>query len=161
MQHNIPNIKAYEPNIEIRICRSLRNGLLRRASVWSSIGVTLFLAACASIDSKPPEHQVRQRTADRWQALVAGDITRAYGYSTPGYRAVISLEGFRGRIGSGGSWVGAEVVAIHCPEAVKCIARVRIDFKPFLGRRYGDKISTHADETWLLEDGQWWLFQGI
>jgi hypothetical protein len=157
----MPNIEADKPYTESRICRSSRTGLLRRASVWSSIGATLLLTACASIGSKPPEDHVRQRAADRWQALVAGDISRAYGYNTPGYRAVISPEGFRGRIGSGGSWVGAEVGEINCPEAVKCIARVRIDFKPFMGRRYGDNISTHADETWLLEDGQWWLFQGM
>ena len=40
-------------------------------------------------------------------------------------------------------------------------AKVRIEAKPFLGRKFGDTINTHYDETWLLEDGQWWLFEKI
>lgn len=161
MEYNMPNIEAYEPITESRISHPVRTGRLRRTCVWISVGASLLLAACATLDSKPPADQVRQRAADRWQALVAGDLNRAYGYGTPGYRAVVSPEGFRGRIGSGGTWVGAEIMDVNCPEAIKCIARVRIDFKPFMGRRYGDKISTHSDETWLFEDGQWWLFQSI
>ena len=161
MVHKMPRIETHSTNSESRIPHPLINGRMRRAAVWVAIGTSLLLASCASLNNKPPEEQVRQRAAQRWQALVAGDFNRAYSYNTPGYRAVITPESFRGRIGSSGSWVGAEVMAMNCPEAVKCIARVRIDFKPFMGRRYGDNISTYADETWLLEDGQWWLFQDM
>ena len=157
----MPNIEANEPSVESRKNDPVKIRNPRRPSMWLSIGASILLAACASLNSEPSEDQVRQRATDRWQALVAGDISRAYNYSTPGYRAVVTPEGFRGRIGSGGSWVGAEIVAVNCSEAVKCVARVRIDFKPILGRRFGDKISTHADETWLFENGQWWLFQSI
>lgn len=134
-------------------------------SSWSRISAFLcapiLLSACASLSTSAPEVEVRQRANERWQALVAGDIDRARSYHTPGFKALVSAAGYRGRIGNAGSWVGAEVTDVKCPEKAKCIVRVRIDFKPVMSRRFGDKISTHADETWLLEDSKWWMFQAI
>jgi len=52
-------------------------------------------------------------------------------------------------------------VKVDCPETTRCLANIRIDFVPLLGGRFGAKINTHIDETWLLEDGQWWVFQSI
>ncbi len=129
---------------------------------WFSLLLLSTLVACANLGgTAAPENVVRQRATERWQALVAGDMNQAYGYNAPSFRAVVSSDGFRKRFGNAGTWVGAEVVAVNCPDAAKCMATVRIDFKPAFSRRSGDKISTHADETWVLEDGQWWLFQRI
>lgn len=121
----------------------------------------IALSACASLGGNDSEMQVRQRATERWQALVAGEFTRAYGYNTPSYRAVISADEFRNRNGGAVKREGSEVVAVKCPEATRCLATIRIDFRPLFGGRFGDKINTHIDETWLLEDGQWWVFQSI
>jgi len=88
-------------------------------------------------------------------------MPEAYSYMAPGYRKVYDERAYRMRRGSAVKWTGAEVVEVRCPDATKCIAKVRIEAKPFLGRKFGDTITTHAEETWLLEDGQWWLFEKL
>lgn len=141
------------------------NTVLRAAVARKSIlGATLaasFLAGCASLAPAPPEEQVRARATERWQALVAYQMDKAYAFTTPAYRAVASFERDRARYGSAAQWVGAEVVRVSC-EPEKCIARVRIDAKPTIpgiGRK--TTLSTHADEIWLLVDGQWWLHREL
>jgi len=120
-----------------------------------------MLAACASVGGGNPQDQVRQRASERWQALVAGEFSRAYAYLTPSYRAVVSADGYRKRFGAAVLWLGAEVVEVDCPEATKCLAHLRIDYKPLLARKNTDKMSTNVEETWLFEGGQWWFYQDI
>ena len=132
--------------------------LMRTLSVAS---VCLLLSACAMAPKAPPEVLVQQRANERWQALIKGDFDKAYAYSTPGFKAVVDSSGFRGRTGIAGKWLGAEAIRVECDAPVKCKAVVRLDFKPLIYSKSFDKISTHIDETWLLEDGQWWHFQKI
>lgn len=132
-------------------------GLLLGASLVAS----LTLAACASMGGGTPETQVSQRASERWKALVAGEFSKAYTYSTPGFRQVVTADGFRSRYGSAVVWVGTEVVSVVCPEPVKCNAVIRLDYKPLKGGRTGAPLNTHIDETWLLEGGQWWVFQPL
>ena len=134
----------------------ISHGLLR----WSPWLVSLTLAACASFGGGG-ETQVSQRASERWKALVAGEFNKAYSYSTPSFREVVTADGFRSRHGSAVVWVGAEVVSVVCPEPAKCTAVIRLDYKPLKGGRTGAPFSTHLDETWLLEAGQWWVFQPL
>lgn len=163
MQHTHPKAEAQIPSFFSRrtYLQFMKRDHLRWARPCASFLGPLLLVACAGLSGATPETQVRQRATERWQALVGGDFNRAHSFNTPGFRAVVDANSFRGRIGNAGSWIGAEVVDVNCLEKAKCVARVRIDFKPVLSRRFGDKISTHTDETWLLEDGQWWIFQPI
>lgn len=139
--------------------RSVQPANSARISRWLPVLASLVLAACANMPGDTPEQQVRTRATARWQALAAGDIASAYTYGTAGYKAVVTSDAYRRSVANG-SWYGAEVLDVTCPEQTKCVAKVRIDFK-YLGRKGGEKISTHTDETWLLEDGQWWFFQKI
>lgn len=132
-------------------------GSLRAAWVVS-LGL---MAGCAALAPQSPEEVVKSRAGARWAALLKPDMRAAYSYMTPGYRKVNTEESYRTRRGSAVKWTGAEVVEVRCPEATKCLATVRIDAKPFMGRKFGDTITTHVEETWLLEDGQWWLFERI
>ncbi|MBK9441161.1 MAG: hypothetical protein IPN53_07550 [Comamonadaceae bacterium] len=132
----------------------------KRATRWLPFIASLALAACATVPSGTPEEQVRARAMGRWQALVEGDAAAAYSFITPGYRAVVPLADYR-RTTALAAWYGAEVISVTCPEAEKCLAKVRIDFRYVSGRKAPEKISTHYDETWLLEAGQWWFFQKI
>lgn len=161
MQHNMPNIEASQPSFQRRPTHLMQNRGLRRAARWALLLATVTLAACASMDKGDPQEQVRQRATQRWQALVAGEFSRAYTYNTPSFRAVVTPDGYRNRFGSALTWLGAEVVRVNCPEADKCIALVRIDYKPLLNYQADSKMSTHVDETWLFKDQQWWFFQQI
>jgi len=134
---------------------------LRSLSLWPSLCACLVLAACASVGSGNAPDLVHQRASERWQALVAGEFSRAYAYNTPSFRAVVSLDSYRNRFGAAIVWLGAEVVGVDCPQTDKCTAHLRIDYKPLLSKKIGDKMSTYVDETWLSEGGQWWFFQDI
>ena len=126
-----------------------------------AVAAALALGACATPAANTSEDVVKQRGNARWVYLVASDFTKAYNYNTPSFRAVVSPETYRGRLGVGVVWVGGEVTDVNCPEAAICLAKVRIDFKPLLRGKLGEKFSTFADETWLLEDGQWWIFEPL
>ena len=132
---------------------------LRRAALWVTLLASLTLAGCASVGGTPQE-QVSQRANERWKALVAADFSRAYSYNTPGFRAVVTLDAYRNRVGAAVKWVGAEEVKVECPEAATCTATLRLDYQPVLGGVKGT-FNTHIEESWLLEDGQWWIFQPI
>lgn len=120
----------------------------------------LALAACAATTPAPPEQLVAQRAAARWQALIAGDFEKAYGFTTPSYRALTPFERYRAGIGGAVTWLGAEVVRVEC-ETEKCTAVIKIEARPMLATPYKGTITTGVDETWLLEQGQWWLYQKL
>ena len=126
-----------------------------------ALAALALVVGCAAMGPQAPEDVVKVRASARWAALLKPDMSAAYSYMAPGYRKVHDEQAYRMRRGSAVKWTGAEVVDVRCPEATKCIAKVRIEAKPFLGRKFGDTIVTHAEETWLLEDGQWWLFEKL
>lgn len=134
---------------------------LRSVSRWLPLWACLTLAACASLGSSPPEDQVRQRASARWQALLVNDYSKAYTYATPGYRALVSPDNYRRRQGAVLQRVSSEVFSVNCPQADKCTARVVVGVKPPLSKRYGPVITAPVDETWVLEDGQWWLAEQL
>ena len=131
-------------------------GLLRCVPVLAA----LSLAACATVGTAPQD-QVRQRANERWKALVAGEFSKAYNYSTAGYRAVVKPDDYRGRIGSAVKWVDADVVNVKCEDKTKCTATVRIEYKPILGGSVDGNFDTHVDEVWLYEEGNWSIFQAL
>ena len=132
-----------------------------RVALSSVVVVAALLSGCATFGAAAPEQSVQERSAARWKALIAGDLRAAYGYMLPSYRAVRSYEHYTGSIGGAAQWLGAEVVRVQCESGEKCTARVKIDAKPIAPTPYRGTISTGVDETWLLEDGQWWLYQKL
>lgn len=118
-----------------------------------------ILAGCASVPATP-EDTVQKRATEYWQARVAGKYETAYELSTPSYRKLRTLDQFRLQFGPSVSVSHAEVVKATC-EAKKCVAKIKIDAKPALvGVKLGT-IPLYMDDTWLLEDGQWWHYQEL
>lgn len=132
-----------------------------RLRLWAVLFATLTMTACASIGTETPQELVRQRAAARWKAQVAGDFDHVYSYNTPDFRELVTSEKFSGSFGAKGSWLAGEVIDVDCQIATQCVVDIRIDLKPIFGNKYGDKISTVGKETWVLENGQWWIFQPI
>ena len=133
----------------------------KRVLKWLGVCTSVALVACAGVSQSSPEETVKQRVNERWKTLVSGDFARSYAYTAPSFRGLISQDVYRGRIGGAVNWVAGEVATVECPEAIKCIARVRIDYKPLLRGRSGSTVSTYVNETWVLEDGQWWAFEPL
>lgn len=117
---------------------------------------TLALAGCASQPKLTPEEIVKQRADERWQYLVKGDLEKAYGMLTEGYRKITPYDTYRSRI-TNGLWIKGQAVEVTC-EPEKCEARIHLESKPPLGSRFGGNIDMYFNETWLLEDGQWRFF---
>lgn len=140
-----PVFSMFEPRARWRRCGGL-------------IALVALLAACASPPAAvAPEQSVRDRANLRWKALLDADVKGAYELTPPSYRALTDLRGYRTRYGSGGGWVAAEAVRVDC-EPQKCNATIRIRYRPLLGQRIGDTMTTHVVETWVQEEGQWWFF---
>ena len=122
---------------------------------------TLLLSACATLPGLTPQDQVRQRATQRWQALLAYDYAKAYEFATPSYRALVTPESYRTRQGAALQRTSAKVFRVDCPEPDKCQARIEVGVKPPLGKRYGAEITAPVDETWVLQNGQWWLVERL
>jgi hypothetical protein len=120
-----------------------------------------LLAGCAALSPAPPEVVVKQRAQERWAALIAGDWDKAYGYMAPSYRALVERKRFANQFGGGAAWEGVEVLSVTCGQEDRCTALIKISFRPILGVRRGEPMSTHFDETWIREDGHWWMYQKI
>lgn len=125
--------------------------------VWLMLAIALA-AGCAALAPLPPEELVRQRAQARWDALIAGEWGKAYRYMSPSYRALVEEKRFASQFGAGAAIVGSEVVRVNCQEE-RCVARIKARFRPVLGGRTGETLETHFDETWIREDGQWWMSQ--
>ncbi|MDL2339413.1 MAG: hypothetical protein QFE16_16380 [Pseudomonadota bacterium] len=122
--------------------------------------VVALIGGCANLNSASPEDTVRERAKQRWIALLSGDTRKAYEFTTPSFRSVSGFDAYKAKFGSTVNLLAAEVVSVTC-EAEKCATVVRVDARPLLGAHFGNTISTHVDETWLLEDGRWWFFQKL
>src|SRR6218665_1457227 len=136
--------------------RAARPGIWRAAAVAAMVALT----GCAAPTPASPEQAVEQRANARWKALLAGDIKQAYGFITPSYRAVTSLERYSAALGGVATWIGAQVVRVECATE-KCTAVVKIEAKPIFPTPYKGTITTAVDETWLLADGQGWPEQKL
>ncbi len=120
--------------------------------------LTLALGACA-VFSGGPDAQVQARATERWQALRAGQFEQAYAYNTAAFKTMISADAYRSRFGSAVKWLDSAVTAVNCPAPDKCQVKLRIDFEPV--QTPGGRVSHHTEETWLLEEGQWYVFQPV
>ncbi|MFG0785124.1 hypothetical protein [Delftia tsuruhatensis] len=121
----------------------------------------LVLAGCAATTRgeqsqvQNPEEVVTQRSNDFWKVRMAGDVAKAYAFTTPGYRAVNSQEKYRLIHGAVPSLSGGSIAWVKC-EDKRC--EVRKNFttsSPVMGNA---QIPISISEIWTQEDGQWWLF---
>lgn len=121
----------------------------------------LLVSACAALPGLTPQEQVRARATQRWQALMAYDYAKAYEFATPSYRALVSQESYRSRQGAALQRTSAKVFSVECPTPDTCTARVEVGVKPPLGNRYGSEIIAPVDESWVLQNDQWWLVERL
>lgn len=141
---------------------SIRSGVNffrgRRHSSWIIMMGMLCLmqAGCAMLGTRSSEDAVRERAQAYWDAVIAGEWEKAYGYATPGFRASVDLFGFRSRVSGQVKLKSAEVVSVSCKDTI-CEATMRIGVQP-LQKGYPE-TRTDLTERWVQEDGDWWRFE--
>ena len=114
------------------------------------------LAGCAGIapdagGQQDSWQQVSERASARWNALIAGDLAKAYEYLSPGARDVMTLDLYKSKIRTG-SWNKAIVDTVTC-EKDRCEVVMLIDYR----HREMKSIETRLNEVWLQDGGKWWF----
>lgn len=123
-----------------------------------------LLGGCASLGGKA-EDQVKALANQRWQHLIAGDFDKAYEMATPSYRQLRDVRYYRNkRTLTPVKWLAAEVVNVSCEPAeaaTKCSVRIKLDSKPLVRTKFDGILSAGIDETWVYENGRWWMFETL
>jgi hypothetical protein len=110
----------------------------------------IALAGCATIGAQSPEAAVKERSQARWDALVKGDFDAAYGYMSPGSRAVQSQASYVGSLRKG-FWKSAKVDKVVCASEQACDVELTIEYEI-----QGRQMKTPLRETWVREGSDWW-----
>ena len=111
------------------------------------------MVGCATPVAKSAEEVVAERAQDRWNAIVARDLDKAYEYISPAGRSTTTLESFKNGL-KPGFHKGARVVSVKCgPEL--CDVQLELEYE-FQGKR----TKTPLPEKWVKQDGKWWFLLG-
>ena len=120
----------------------------------------VLLGACATppapsgatpgASGKSPETIVRQRVAERWDALIRDDIDLAYTYMSPGSRSAVPLDIYKRNVRRG-AFREAKVDTISC-DGSGCQVRLLVTYD----HRLMKGITTPLNEAWVIDDGQAW-----
>jgi len=132
---------------EIAVGRAVKLG----AAVRGFLAVAVVaVAGCATVGGEPPEAIVKERAQARWDLMVKGDFKAAYGYLSPGSRAVLSESSYVGSLKKG-FWKSARVDSVTCRSAEACDVSATIEYDYM-----GHHTKTPLRESWIRDEGQWW-----
>ena len=115
-------------------------------------------AAATSAANAPADAthaQVQARSDAYWKARRSADVATAYSLTSPGYRAVNSLEQFQLDYGAIPNLTGGDVVSIQC-EGQRC--KLTRSFFTSTALMPGAQVPISIDEIWVQQDGLWWIF---
>lgn len=132
----------------------------RRIPTLTLACAVLAINGCAFLAPSTPEQIVQKRAVDYWNARMAGQLDKAYVLSTPSYRKLRTKTQFNRQFGAGASFESAEVNKVEC-EPDKCNVQMKLGVKPaILGVNLGT-VPIFVNETWVLEEGNWWRYQDV
>jgi hypothetical protein len=131
----------------------------RQATTIAAVTLAVVTAAgCAGLggiskDSPPDEKRaaVTERVNARWAALMKGDMETAYTFFSPASRQLLTLGTYKQQA-RGSGFRNAEVTKVDCqPETCEVTVLVTLDHRKMPG------LQSPVDETWVLENGKYWL----
>ena len=96
------------------------------------------------------EEMVRFRAQGRWDALLAGDLTKAYGFISPAGRSTMPQTVYNGRVSSQ-FWRKALVKSASCGSEL-CEVQIDLDYVV-----ENVPLSRVLSEKWILDGGKWWF----
>lgn len=136
-------------------------GQVRRQSALFFLGgVAAVLMGCAASNVSPQsaEEVVKQRSDAFWQARSRDDAQAAYLFTSPSYRQVYDVKQFRIDYAGKSMASQREIVSVQCDtDYTVCTVKQKLQaFFPFLN---GLSTDVYVDETWLKDEGQWWVFK--
>jgi hypothetical protein len=101
---------------------------------------------------------LKERAEARWAGLIKGDAEVAYSYFSPAYRGVVSLQQYKGGLGSAVNWRLARVKDIRYDSPEVASVSVEVAYRFALPLSGGEEIESVRiqDEKWQYGDGGWW-----
>lgn len=129
------------------------------ALVCSLLSAAL-VAGCATVGpgSRTAEEIVLERAQARLDALLERDWARAYPYLTPSYRAIVPRQRYGNQFQGPIQWEAAKAKSAKCEDR-RCVVEVEIAARLLLPG-HSDRVTTSQfEETWVLEEGQWFKFE--
>jgi len=137
-----------------------RYAAARLASVVVFAVASALLSGCASLQSTP-EETVQKLSNQRWQHLLARNYEKAYAMAVPSYRKLKSFDYYRDNmLAVPVRWKSAEFVRAQCGPQT-CKVTVKVVSQLMLPTRFKGPLESAFDETWVFEDGQWWMYEAI
>ncbi len=116
----------------------------------------VVLSGCASIKegARTDAEIVAERSQQRLDALLAGDLEGAWRFTTPAHRQANPPGHYTRHVGGAGDWTAAEVRHVSC-EDERCVAQVRLSYRI----RSLNVVNTRpVEEVWIKVDDQWWIY---
>lgn len=127
--------------------------------------IALSLTGCATLQPEDSEQWrasqrpvLKTQAEARWDALIKGDIEKAYLFTTPDYRAVVSLQQYKGKYGRVVDWRMANVVNVSYDDLTVATVSVEVSYRVSLPGTGGELIETQKaiSEKWIYKDRKWW-----
>ena len=134
---------------------------MSKRQVVITVFLTWLLGGCAVFDDRTPEERVRERAQKRVDTLMVGDFEASYAHASPGYRSAHSLSQYQKKFGGVIMWKEAAAGDISCADpgdnglVVKCDLEMMITYR---ARGMTWDQTTAVPETWILVDGEWYLY---
>jgi len=137
---------------------------LGEASDWITTLAVVALAACAGVGGLTKDSPsdvktaaVKERSEQRWQALIKGDLDTAYTFLSPASKSVTPLEAYKRQI-KPGLWREAKVESVTC-EGELCSVNLQITYdvpRGPMAPKAVKGIQTPLLERWVIENGAAW-----
>ena len=124
--------------------------------------VVVLASACTTTSSVPAssteqvgkqtsvEKLVMQRAQQRWDALMEGELNKAYAFISPSGRAKLQAQDYRARVNTA-HFRKAVVQEASC-QADSCDVKIALDY--VVG---GLPLKQILSEIWILDEGNWWF----
>jgi hypothetical protein len=122
--------------------------------VVSTFLLVLGIVGCSGLKTVSPQLEAKEvvagLVASRWEALIQGDLDKAYTYLSPTTREVTSLELYKSQVHPG-LWKKASVDSVVCEQDLcKVILVIEYSYREL------KSVKTPLKESWLQENGKWW-----
>ena len=133
---------------------ALRGRLARVAAVALAVAVAAGCAGMGGLTKEsPPDAKraaVTERVNARWAALINGDLDTAYTFISPASRQLLSIGTYKQQA-RGSGFRKAEITSVDCDaEICRVGVMVTMDHRLMAG------LQSPVDETWVLDNGQYW-----
>lgn len=116
---------------------------------------SVILSNCATLGLQGTPEEIVTKRAQAWvDALLDGNLAKAYKYTSPNYRQYATVGRYNARVEGTGNWQKAKVTKVECEEFA-CKVVIQVEY-PAQGMKI--QIKRPREYKWVAVDRQWWLF---